>query len=103
LYPLSTEAEIEILQVERKIRTRVKKQMERGEKEYYLNEQMRAIQKELGDKDDVKNDLSELEDKLNDTPLPQESRERLQKELKKLNVQMALVTDEEITNEEIEV
>ena len=51
------QAEIEVLEVERKIRGRVKKQMERSQKEYYLNEQMRAIQKELGDRDEFKNEL----------------------------------------------
>ena len=50
-------AEIEILEVERRIRSRVKKQMERSQKEYYLNEQMRAIQKELGEKDEFKNEI----------------------------------------------
>src|SRR6185312_13030963 len=63
LYELMT-AEIEILQVEKKIRTRVKKQMERTQKEYYLNEQMQAIQKELGERDEFKNELAELEEKI---------------------------------------
>jgi ATP-dependent Lon protease len=56
------QAEIEVLEVERKIRGRVKKQMERSQKEYYLNEQMRAIQKELGERDEFKNEIEELED-----------------------------------------
>ena len=54
------QTEIEILQVEKKIRTRVKKQMEKTQKEYYLNEQMQAIQKELGERDEIKNELQEL-------------------------------------------
>ena len=58
------QAEIEVLEVERKIRSRVKKQMERSQKEYYLNEQMRAIQKELGDRDEFKNEIEELEEQL---------------------------------------
>jgi ATP-dependent Lon protease len=58
------QAEIEILQVEKKIRTRVKKQMEKTQKEYYLNEQMQAIQKELGERDEFKNELAELEEKI---------------------------------------
>ena len=58
------QAEIEVLSVERKIRGRVKKQMERSQKEYYLNEQMRAIQKELGERDEFKNELEDLEDAL---------------------------------------
>ena len=56
--------EIEILEVEKKIRSRVKKQMERSQKEYYLNEQMQAIQKELGEKDDYQAELQELEDQI---------------------------------------
>lgn len=56
-------SEIEILEVERRIRNRVKKQMEKTQKEYYLNEQMRAIQKELGEKDEFKNEIQELEEK----------------------------------------
>ncbi len=78
------QAEIEVLEVERKIRGRVKKQMERSQKEYYLNEQMRAIQKELGDRDDQKNELSELEEQLAAKKMPEEARERTEKEMKKL-------------------
>jgi ATP-dependent Lon protease len=65
------QAEIEILQVEKKIRTRVKKQMEKTQKEYYLNEQMQAIQKELGERDEFKSELQELEEKLEAKKLPQ--------------------------------
>ena len=81
------QAEIEVLEVERKIRGRVKKQMERSQKEYYLNEQMRAIQKELGDRgagDDGKNELAELEEQLAAKSMPEEARDRTEKELKKL-------------------
>jgi ATP-dependent Lon protease len=78
------QAEIEVLEVERKIRGRVKKQMERSQKEYYLNEQMRAIQKELGERDDPKNELSELEEQLSAKKMPQEARDRTEKEIKKL-------------------
>ena len=78
------QAEIEVLEVERKIRGRVKKQMERSQKEYYLNEQMRAIQKELGDRDEQKNEVSELEEQLSAKEMPDEARERTEKELKKL-------------------
>ncbi len=80
------QAEIEILQVERKIRTRVKRQMERTEKEYYLNEQMRAIQKELGDRDEFKNEIGELEDKLKAKAVSDEVRSRIAKEIKKLKM-----------------
>ena len=78
------QAEIEVLEVERKIRGRVKKQMERSQKEYYLNEQMRAIQKELGERDDPKNELTDLEEQLAAKKMPQEARERTEKEIKKL-------------------
>ena len=78
------QAEIEVLEVERKIRGRVKKQMERSQKEYYLNEQMRAIQKELGDRDEQKNEVGELEEKLAAKEMPEEARERVEKEMKKL-------------------
>jgi ATP-dependent Lon protease len=78
------QAEIEVLEVERKIRGRVKKQMERSQKEYYLNEQMRAIQKELGDRDEQKNEVDELEEQLAAKQMPEEARERTEKELKKL-------------------
>ena len=78
------QAEIEVLEVERKIRGRVKKQMERSQKEYYLNEQMRAIQKELGDRDEQKNEVGELEEQLAAKEMPEEARERTEKELKKL-------------------
>jgi ATP-dependent Lon protease len=80
------QAEIEVLEVERKIRGRVKKQMERSQKEYYLNEQMRAIQKELGDRDEFKNELGELEEQLAAKTMPEEPRDRVAKEIKKLKM-----------------
>jgi len=80
------QAEIEVLEVERKIRGRVKKQMERSQKEYYLNEQMRAIQKELGDRDEFKNEVQELEDQLKAKAMPEEARSRAEKEVKKLKM-----------------
>ncbi len=80
------QAEIEILQMERKIRTRVKKQMERSQKEYYLNEQMQAIQKELGEKDEFRNELQELEAKLAEKKLSEEAEQRVKKELRKLRM-----------------
>ena len=79
-------AEIEILEVERRIRSRVKKQMERSQKEYYLNEQMRAIQKELGEKDEFKNEIQEIEEKLKEKKLSAEGKEKVDKELKKLKM-----------------
>jgi ATP-dependent Lon protease len=80
------QAEVEVLDVERKIRGRVKKQMERSQKEYYLNEQMRAIQKELGERDEFKGELDELEEKLKEKKMPAEARERAEKEVRKLKM-----------------
>jgi len=85
LYELM-QAEIEILQVEKKIRARVKKQMERTQKEYYLNEQMRAIQRELGEKDDLRGEVQELEDKLKKKKLSPEALDKVQRELKKFRL-----------------
>ncbi|HMR08665.1 MAG TPA: endopeptidase La, partial [Polyangiaceae bacterium] len=82
------QAEIEILQVEKKIRSRVKKQMEKTQKEYYLNEQMQAIQKELGggERDEFKSEIQEIEDKLKNKKMSEEAQERVKKELKKLKM-----------------
>src|ERR1700735_5181158 len=77
------ESEMSVLQVEKRIRTRVKRQMEKTQREYYLNEQMKAIQKELGD-EDGKDELAELEEKIKRTKLSKEAREKAQHELKKL-------------------
>ena len=78
------ESEISVLQVEKRIRSRVKRQMEKTQREYYLNEQMKAIQKELGDSEDGKDELQELEEKINKTKFSKEAREKAQNELKKL-------------------
>src|SRR6187399_3150921 len=77
------ESEISVLQVEKRIRTRVKRQMEKTQREYYLNEQMKAIQKELGD-EEGRDELQELEEKIKKTKLSKEAREKAQHELKKL-------------------
>jgi ATP-dependent Lon protease len=77
------ESEISVLQVEKRIRTRVKRQMEKTQREYYLNEQMKAIQKELGD-EEGRDELAEVEDKIKKTKLSKEAREKAQHELKKL-------------------
>jgi ATP-dependent Lon protease len=79
-------SELEILEVEKRIRSRVKKQMEKTQKEYYLNEQMRAIQKELGEKDEFKNEIQELEEKLRQKKMPAEAREKCEREIKKLKM-----------------
>ncbi|PXW70704.1 ATP-dependent proteinase [Loktanella sp. PT4BL] len=76
--------EMSVLQVEKKIKTRVKSQMERTQREYYLNEQMKAIQKELGDGEDGQNEVDELEAKIAETKLSKEAREKVDAELKKL-------------------
>ncbi|MCC2664373.1 MAG: lon, partial [Geminicoccaceae bacterium] len=78
------EAEISVLQVEKRIRSRVKRQMEKTQREYYLNEQMKAIQKELGELEDGKDEASELEDRIKRTKLTKEAREKAKGELKKL-------------------
>ncbi|GJD88862.1 Lon protease [Methylobacterium hispanicum] len=78
------ESEISVLQVEKRIRTRVKRQMEKTQREYYLNEQMKAIQKELGDSEDGRDELAELEEKIEKTKLSKEARDKATAELKKL-------------------
>ncbi len=80
------EREVEILQIEKKIRSRVKSQMERSQKEYYLNEQMRAIQKELGEKDEFKQEIRELEEKIEKRGMSKEALEKARGELRKLKM-----------------
>ena len=70
------EGEVGVLQVEKKIRGRVKRQMEKTQREYYLNEQLKAIQKELGDGDEGGDELSELEEQISKTKLSKEAREK---------------------------
>jgi len=80
------EAEIEVLQIEKRIRGRVKQQMEKSQREYYLNEQMKAIQKELGDMDDAPNDLDELEQKIEKAGMPKEVKKKATTEFNKLKM-----------------
>ena len=80
----SMESEIGVLQVEKKIRNRVKRQMEKTQREYYLNEQLKAIQKELGETEDGKDESGEIEERINKTRLSKEAREKALSELKKL-------------------
>jgi len=79
-------AENEILQVEEKIKRRVKKQMEKTQKDYYLNEQIRAIQKEMGDKDDFRSEIQELEKRLKQSKLSEEASKKVKQEIKKLQM-----------------
>ncbi|MDD5167476.1 MAG: endopeptidase La [Syntrophales bacterium] len=78
--------EIEILQVEEKIKRRVKKQMEKTQKDYYLNEQMRAIQKEMGEKDDLKSEIADLERRLKQKKLSEEGHKKVKAEIKKMQM-----------------
>ena len=83
-------AEIDILELEESLRTRVKKQMEKTQKNYYLNEQMRAIQKEMGSQDDFTNELKELERKIKNKNLPKEASVKTRHELKKLKMMTSM-------------
>ncbi|XOV79093.1 MAG: endopeptidase La [Aestuariibacter sp.] len=80
------ESEIDLLQVEKKIRTRVKKQMEKSQREYYLNEQMKAIQKELGELDEAPDEFEALNKKISDAKMPEEAKEKATAELNKLKM-----------------
>ncbi len=80
------EAELDMLQLEKRIRGRVKGQMEKSQREYYLNEQMKAIQKELGDLDDAPDDLEDLEGKVEKAGMPKQALEKAQSELRKLRM-----------------
>ena len=80
------EGEIDIMQIEKRIRGRVKQQMEKSQREYYLNEQMKAIQKELGDMDDVPNELEELEQKIEKAGMSKEAKEKATSEMNKLKM-----------------
>ncbi|NOI22565.1 endopeptidase La [Vibrio mediterranei] len=80
------ESEIDLLQVEKRIRGRVKKQMEKSQREYYLNEQMKAIQKELGDLDDAPDEFKTLKAKIEESKMPAEAKEKTEQELQKLKM-----------------
>ena len=80
------DAEIDLFQVEKRIRGRVKKQMEKSQREYYLNEQMKAIQKELGELDDAPNELDELQTRIDEAKMPDEARDKALTELNKLKM-----------------
>ncbi len=80
------EGEIDLMQIEKRIRGRVKQQMEKSQREYYLNEQMKAIQKELGDMDNVPNELEDLQNKIEKSGMPKDAREKADSELNKLKM-----------------
>jgi len=80
------EGEIDVLQIEKRIRGRVKQQMEKSQREYYLNEQMKAIQKELGEMEDAPNELAELEQKIEKAGMPKEAKDKATSELNKLKL-----------------
>ena len=80
------DAEIDVFQVEKRIRGRVKKQMEKSQREYYLNEQMKAIQKELGEMDDAPNEIDDLQNKINEARMSEEAFEKANAELSKLKM-----------------
>lgn len=84
------ESEISVLNTEKKIRGRVKRQMEKTQREYYLNEQMKAIQKELGEGEDGKDEMSELEDRIKKTRLSKEAKEKAKHEMKKLRMMSSM-------------
>ncbi|CAL1329320.1 endopeptidase La [Candidatus Providencia siddallii] len=83
---LTMETETEMLQVEKRIRNRVKKQMEKSQREYYLNEQIKAIQKELGEMDDIPDEYESLKRKIEDSKMPKEVKEKAESELQKLKM-----------------
>lgn len=80
------ESEIDLFNVEKRIRGRVKKQMEKSQREYYLNEQMKAIQKELGDLDDVPNEIEDIQNRLEEAGMPKEAKEKTSAEISKLKM-----------------
>jgi len=96
------ENEEDILKVEKRIRTRVKKQMERSQREYYLNEQMKAIQKELGDSDDGQSDLDQLAEKIEAAGMSEEAKEKALSELKKLKMMSPMSSEASVIRTYIE-
>jgi ATP-dependent Lon protease len=96
------QSEIEIMRVEKKIRARVKRQMEKTQKEYYLNEQMAAIQKELGEKDDSRAEMQELEQQIKKKLLSPDAKEKLTKELRKLKMMSPMSAEATVVRNYIE-
>ena len=96
------ESEIDLLQVERKIRTRVKKQMEKSQREYYLNEQMKAIQKELGELDEAPDEFEALKQKITDAKMPEEAQKKATGELAKLKMMSPMSAEATVVRSYIE-
>jgi ATP-dependent Lon protease len=96
------ESEIDLLQVEKKIRTRVKKQMEKSQREYYLNEQMKAIQKELGELDDAPDEFEALSNKINEARMPEEAKKKASAELQKLKMMSPMSAEATVVRSYIE-
>jgi len=96
------ESEIDILQVEKRIRGRVKRQMEKSQREYYLNEQMKAIQKELGDMEDAPNENEELQQKIDKAGMSKEAKEKADNELKKLQMMSPMSAEATVVRNYIE-
>ncbi|AXQ97406.1 endopeptidase La [Pseudoalteromonas piscicida] len=96
------EGEIDLLQVEKKIRSRVKKQMEKSQREYYLNEQMKAIQKELGELDDVPDEFEALKKRISEAKMPQEAEEKALSELNKLKMMSPMSAEATVVRSYIE-
>ncbi|WP_371195820.1 endopeptidase La [Glaciecola sp. SC05] len=96
------EGEIDLLQVEKKIRTRVKKQMEKSQREYYLNEQMKAIQKELGELDDAPDEFEALNKKITEARMPEEALDKAKAELNKLKMMSPMSAEATVVRSYIE-
>ena len=95
--------EIDMIEVEQKVRGRVKDQMEKSQKEYYLNEQMKAIQKELGDLDNASNEIEELEIQIKKSGMPKEASEKANSELKKLQMMSPMSAEATVVRNYLDV
>ncbi len=96
------EAELDLIHVEKRVRGRVKKQMEKSQREYYLNEQMKAIQKELGDMDEVPNEVEALQSRIEDSGMPKEAREKADTEINKLKMMSPMSAEASVVRSYIE-
>lgn len=96
------ESEIDIQQIEKRIRSRVKKQMEKSQREYYLNEQLKAVQKELGELDENGNEVDDLAEKIADAGMPKEARDKAESELKKLRMMSPMSAEATVVRNYIE-